>query len=376
MKRRRFLKKINVGIGGLAFLSSGLPACLSSGKGKRRNLKNWLWYRPFNNMSNDDRKRMFEKIKATGFDAILPEVYNSWGARYRSDRLPSSSDWLEQILPLAKEAGLEVHAWMWSMPCNLKNIHLKHPEWSAVNGKGESAFEKPAYVDYYKFMCPNREGVQEFVQKNVEELVKYTDLDGVHFDYIRFPDVILAEALQPKYNIVQDREYPEYDYCYCEVCRKKFKEQSGIDPMDLEDPSVNEAWRQFRYDSITNMVNNKLIPVIKKHNKFATAAVFPNWWHVRQEWSKWDLDAVLPMLYNKFYNEGIDWIEEMTKTGVNSLPKNISLYSGLAVSAFSPKELIQAIEASVNAGAGGISLFAADEIDDEQWKVLKSFLNG
>ena len=32
---------------------------------------------------------------------------------------------------------------------------------------GESALEKPAYVDYYKFLCPNYEGVYEYLVENV-----------------------------------------------------------------------------------------------------------------------------------------------------------------------------------------------------------------
>ena len=31
---------------------------------------------------------------------------------------------------------------------------------------------------------------------------------------MRYPDVILGADLQPKYNIIQDKELPEYDYDY------------------------------------------------------------------------------------------------------------------------------------------------------------------
>ena len=42
---------------------------------------------------------------------------------------------------------------------------------------------------------------------------KFRELTGIRLDYIRQLDVILASGLQPSYGIVQDREYPEYDYC-------------------------------------------------------------------------------------------------------------------------------------------------------------------
>ncbi|MGE5457771.1 MAG: Tat pathway signal protein, partial [Methanococcaceae archaeon] len=187
-------------------------------------------------------------------------------------------------------------------------------------------------------------------------------------DYIRFPDVILAETLQPKYGIVQDKEYPEYDYCYCEVCQKEFRKQSGIDILQLKDPSKNKEWRQFRYDRITHLVNDILVPVAHANKKLITAAVFPNWEMVRQQWPVWKLDAVLPMLYNNFYNKGIDWIKEQTEKGVASLTGRLPLYSGLFIPQLSPEDMTKAIEASYSGGASGIVLFSAQSMTDAHWK--------
>ncbi len=61
-------------------------------------------------------------------------------------------------------------------------------------------------------------------------------LGSYHLDYIRYPDVILPVALWPKYNLVQDKEYPEFDFCYCDVCRDEFKNASGVDPKAIADP--------------------------------------------------------------------------------------------------------------------------------------------
>jgi uncharacterized lipoprotein YddW (UPF0748 family) len=372
MRRREFLKRVSVGV--LDLFLGQLSFKTSWAKGTPE-MKNWAWYRARSEISGDEQRKLMDKMRAAGIQAILPEVYNSHNARFRSQRLPVSAPVLEQLIPMAKSAGLEVHAWMWSMPNNIEKSHVQHPEWFAVNGKGESALQKPAYVDYYKFMCPNRPGVQEFVEENVKELAQYDDLDGIHLDYIRLPDVILAENLQPKYGIVQDREYPEYDYCYCEICRSLFEAEHDLDPLNLKDPSENQAWRQFRCDSITNLVNDRLIPAGRKHDKVMTAAVFPNWQHVRQEWSKWHLDAVLPMLYNSFYNQTIGWIKEKTATGVHSLPDTVSLYSGLFVPALEPEELIDAIEKSLEAGADGVSLFAVGSMTDRHWAVLSKYMN-
>ncbi|MDN5200174.1 Tat pathway signal protein [Fulvivirgaceae bacterium BMA10] len=375
MDKRKFLKLSSLSALGLLhtnqLLSSSDPNMLKSSGVKKGTMKNWVWITPDTKASADDWKKRFAMMKEAGIDAILPEVYTGSGAYFESSRLPVRDAWLERLIPIARAMDLEIHTWMWTMPCLIPEIVEKHPKWYNVNRKGESSSTKPAYVNYYKFLCPSREPVHEFIKGTVKELSQY-DVDGVHFDYVRHPDVILAEALQPKYNIVQDKEYPEYDYCYCENCRSLYKAQHGEDPLKMDDPSKSETWRQFRYDLISNLVNNKLIPEAKKQNKMVSAAVFPNWQNVRQEWHTWKLDAALPMLYHNFYNEDINWIKEQCAIGTKSLKYDTKLYSGLFVPQLSPGELSKAVKASMQGGASGISLFAFGSMKEAHWKALKT----
>jgi hypothetical protein len=48
------------------------------------------------------------------------------------------------------------------------------------------------------------------------------------------PDVILPVSLWKNYGIEQKEELPEYDYCYCDVCRELFKAKTGQDPLELK----------------------------------------------------------------------------------------------------------------------------------------------
>ena len=333
-------------------------------------IRNWAWIVTDTKVSADDWKRRFEKMKASGIDAVLPQIYASHKAFFASSRLPIESEWLELLLPLAQDAGLECHAWMWSMPCNNPGILEEHPEWYVVNAKGESARDKPAYVPYYKFMCPSRPGVREFVSGTVRELSSIDGLSGVHLDYIRFPDVILPEALQPKYDIVQDREYPQYDYCYCDKCCDGFASESGLDARNLKDDNELDRWKAYRASLITALVRDHLVPVAREAGKEITAAVFPNWFHVRQKWWEWGLDAVLPMLYHGFYNEEIPWIGEMTRSGIERLPADTPYYSGLFVPHISPENMSLAYTTALDAGAKGISLFNSSSMSDAHWDRL------
>ena len=337
---------------------------------KKRQLNNWAWITTDLKASTSDWQKLFAQLQQAGIDAILPEIFDSRRAYYTSQHLPVGGEWLEKILPLAKQEGLEVHAWMWTMPCNIPEIHEKHPEWFMINRKQVSCLTKPAYVDYYKFLCPSRQEVHEFLQRRVQELSAFEALDGIHLDYIRYPDVVIAAALQPRYGISQDREYPEYDYCYCDVCRAQFRAQHGVDPLELQDPSTDEAWRQFRYDRITSLVNDSLLPLAHRHGKKLTAAVFPNWEAVRQQWMNWQLDGFMPMLYHNFYYGDVSWIRAQTEKGVQMLAGRSPLFRGLFVPKLDPDELERAIKGSLAAGASGICLFHANALSGAHWRSL------
>jgi len=289
---------------------------------------------------------------------------------------------------IAKNASLEFHAWI---PTLIQgNIQKRGFELYAINGKGESAFDNPPYVNHYKFLCPNREKVYKFLADLYGAVSDVPEVDGIHLDYIRFPDVILGKGLWKKYGLVMDREYPEYDYCYCDKCVSDFKQKTGIDIQSVDDPSNVPEWKQYRCDLITRMVN-RLAKVVHSKGKKINAAVFPGPGSVakrtvRQEWDKWDLDAVFPMNYNDFYAKGPEWIGEVTKEEATALGGKIPFYSGLFICPYPenksrekdpenhgliPEELAMAIRLSMENGATGICLFTPGRMTRGHWEALE-----
>jgi len=290
----------------------------------------------------------------------------------------------KRVGALVEKAGMEFHAWIPTM------VQGKNPKISedlySYNRNGESALDKPAYVPYYTFLCPSKEGSYDFLASLYGSVAAVPEIDGIHLDYIRFPDVILAEGLWDKYGLVMDKEYAEYDYCYCDRCTGDFMEKTGIDIKAAADdaPQVQE-WKQFRYDLITNLVG-RLAKVVHEKDKKINAAVFPGPTiakaKVRQEWNKWDLDAVYPMNYNDFYLKGAEWIGEVVKEEVASVNSTIPIYSGLFICpnpenksnendpenhGLLPSELETAIRVSMENGATGICLFTPERMKPEHW---------
>lgn len=327
----------------------------------------WAWMTLRGGLKDKELRKSFKVMKRSGIDGLLilqPGIPN--------ENFPG-------IAALAKKEGLSVHIWIpVTNPHGGKDLQSEHPEWFQVSREGKSTLEAPPYVSYYKWLCPNNPGAHDYLVGLMQSLAKLDYLDGVHLDYIRFPDVILPVGIQPKYDLVQDKEYPEFDFCYCEHCRKKFQSQTGIDPMDFEDPANNREWVQFRYNSITELVNN-IYEVVHPEGKMLSAAVFPTpqlaKQLVRQDWANWKIDALMPMIYHEYYYEPLSWIETATREGVEGLNGRIPLYSGVFVGWIEAEEMDDMVSYSEKAGADGICLFNSNMMTKKQWKELGKALN-
>lgn len=318
----------------------------------------YVWMGEGNNHTDEYLKAQFQKLEEAGVDGVMYLC--------SPDRYPA-------VIAIANQFGLEIHAWQVILNCRDQDVMEKRTNWFTVNGKGESSLDHPPFVGYYKWLCPSNEEVQEYIVKKVDRLADIDGLKSIHLDYIRHSDVILPITLWDKYGLVMDREYPEFDFCYCNVCIRKFKEMTGIDPSKLDDPSQNKDWRQFRYDSITQLVN-RLADVAHKKGKLLTAAVFPTPTIakklVRQDWIDWKLDRIYPMVYHSFYEKDVRWIKEAIREGVEALEGRAPLYSGLYIPGLNPEELTQAIDFSFAGGATGICLFGYERMQEDHWKIF------
>ena len=317
--------------------------------------KFYVWMGEGKNHSDDYLERQFKKLREAGVDGVM---YMCSAERYPG------------IIEIADQAGLEIHAWQVVLNCREKDVMENHKGWFTINGRGESSLDYPPYVGYYKWLCPSNEYVQEYIEIKVSRLAGIEGLESIHLDYIRHSDVILPIGLWKKYNLMMDREYPEFDFCYCDVCLREFKTQTGIDPSKFEDPSLNKEWEQYRCDSITRLVN-RLVEVVHQKGKLVTAAVFPTpaiaKKLVRQDWINWKLDMVYPMVYHNFYEKNVGWIKEAVHEGVEALNAKAPLISGLYIPSLDPDELGEAIAFSFEAGAAGICLFGYEGMNAEHW---------
>jgi hypothetical protein len=345
MKKREFIKKAL-----LASAATQLPVTGFSTAApiKETAHKHWVWINPNHNDKEEDLLAKYKHFYEAGIRGIFFE------------------DDSEKHFRAAKKNKIEAHRWMWTLNRGEKDLLAAHPEWYAVNRKGESCSDKPPYVNYYRWLCPSREEVHQYLEAQVNEILKKDYVDGIHLDYVRYCDVILPVNLWDKYGIDQTKELPEYDYCYCDICRSKFKEQKGKDPLEMQYPDQSLSWRKYRYDNVTRLVN-RLSKVAASYKKSITAAVFPTpevaRRIVRQDWTNWNLNGICPMIYHGFYKEDVSWIGDAVAEGMHWLCGKFPIYAGLYLPDFKNTD-------ELRQGASGVSLFG--NVTEEVLATLKA----
>ncbi len=354
MKRRTFLELAGAGAAAMA-VPAGLPA---SGRGAP--FRAWSWVHGSADPTIDWRAR-FGRLREAGISGVLV----GGGATAR-------------IAEAAHAEGMIFHAWTWILNRSGDAwVKANHPEWFDVSRNGESSLTKPPYVGYYQWLCPTRPEVRAYLAAKVREIGDIPGVDAVHLDYIRHPDVILPVGLWAKYRLVQDHEMAEYDFCYCEVCRATFAARVGYDPMSRSDPTADVAWREFRWQSVTDLVRI-LAAAVRERGSEISAAVFPTptlaRLQVRQAWDQWPLDSVFPMTYHRFHEQDIAWIGTAVREGMAAIPTREPLYAGLYLPDLDPASAVAAVQVVRDAGGAGVAFFEAGGLTDRHLAALAEVL--
>ena len=323
-------------------------------KAPERMVKNWMWEGFHEDWSDEQYTQHFQKAYDCGISAILFGGYN------------------ERIYRLCHEAGLECHYWNWTL--NRHELVETHPEWYAVSRTGKSCAVEPPYVGYYHFLCPSRQEVIDYLVDDFEQKSHLPYVDGMHLDYIRFPDILLPVDLWKNYGLEQTSESPEFDFCYCDSCRHHFEQRYGYDPLQLEYPMASPAWLSFRYDAVTQVVK-AIHSQMDKQGTFLSAAVFPTpdmaRKMVRQDWDHWGIDAYFPMIYNNFYRDGVTWIGQAVEECVRAVQGKAAIYAGVMFPDIKD-DFEHALDEAYGHGASGISFFA--EPDEAHLEQLKRYM--
>lgn len=164
--------------------------------------------------SPGDISTTFEKLRTAGINTVFFQVRGACTVLYPSEIEPWSGvlagklgedpgwDPLDTAISEAHKRGLDIHAWINVFPAwpvsesprgpqetEPRHVMLEHPEWLARNRRGEiMPIDKSEARHSYAFLSPSVPAVRAHIIRVVEEIVSNYEVDGLHLDYVRFPD--------------------------------------------------------------------------------------------------------------------------------------------------------------------------------------------
>lgn len=382
------MKSVYISIIVLAMSAIFFSSAASGNSAVRPDKKAWGWLNSISKLTDEQVESYFAKAKTAGIDAVILEIHNGYPVGMTDTTDFTDYDAIKQAkraAVFAKKYKMELHLWMWTVNRCEKNLRAAHPDWYQVSAEGNSCLDVKLYNrEHYRWLCPSRPEVLEYLKARVDELVDIDGIAGIHFDFIRYPDVILPRGLWESRGVFQDKVYPQWDHCYCKYCRESFKNMTGLDPIELQDPSANEQWVKYRYDAVVKLAN-ALADEVHKHHKIASAAVFASPSEsrklVRQDWSRFThMDILFSMLYYKFYAQPDEWVITATSEGVREMKKNHCrgyLCTGLMVDKDTQGYLGQIFDYAKSGGSKGICIFSIDGADKVPgyWDALTSAIS-
>lgn len=186
----------------LLFLLFALLAGTGAGQEAVPEATRSIWITRWDWRTAEDVERIVEQCAEAGFDELLFQVRGNASTFYPSKLEPWAAelggadpgfDPLALALSLAHERGLALQAWFnvvpawWGSepPTDPAHVVNAHPEWLWYDASGA---RQPWSERFYVSLNPCLPEVRAHVVAVATELLERYPVDGLHLDYVRFPN--------------------------------------------------------------------------------------------------------------------------------------------------------------------------------------------
>ncbi|MBI3005640.1 MAG: family 10 glycosylhydrolase [Ignavibacteriales bacterium] len=251
-------------------------------------------------------QEVFQRAREAKLNMVFFQVRGNGDAFYRSrhepwsvlltDTLGCDPGWdpLQFAVDEAHRHGLELHAWVNTFPVwrgikpptesTPRNVMLEHPEWLVCDSAGKPALPVPPNNEYI-WVSPGIPAVRQHVVNVVTDIVENYDIDGIHFDYIRYPE-----------------GSPQFGFSHDSTSVARFNSAEG-NPYKLSwDHWQREQVNQFVFDAYNS------ITTLKPWVKMSAAVIgkymgsgWTSYFAVYQDPRRWmevgKIDFIVPMVY-------------------------------------------------------------------------------
>jgi uncharacterized lipoprotein YddW (UPF0748 family) len=262
-------------------------------------------------------------------------------------------DPLRDLVAEAHAHGIEVHAFVivnaiWNRHPTLLPLpaHPQHPfnlhGWNAATGAlhtgrdnwltrsllpdgtpGAALTFQGHRIGAEFWMDPGHPDYAAYTVDVFTHLVRQYDIDGLHLDRIRYPELGVAGQTPTTGTNIG----------YNETSLQRFRQRRGL-PEDAVPAQNDPAWNQWRRDQVTNLVRRIYLeslaikPQVKVSGAFIAFGGFSSWpsaeafWRVYQDWDAWTregiVDIAIPMNYKREhvaaqvtqYNQWNEWTKD------------------------------------------------------------------
>lgn len=231
------------------------------------------------------------QLSENGFNAIFVNMCWGYVADYNSEVLPvhpdveQKGDQIEQCLNACRKYGVELH--VWKVCWNMGN---RTPEALVKKMQDGQRTQKTSNGSNTRYLAPHIPENFDLERRALLEIVSRYKVDGIHFDYIRYPDsnTDYSDSARYAFELAIGRKVEKWP----DDCRAAGKDYS--------------EFLKWRRGNITRLVETvyKEAKEIRKDIK-VSAAVFSDWEGAREwvgqdaaDWiEKGYLDFVCPMDY-------------------------------------------------------------------------------
>ncbi len=337
-----------------------------------------IWVTRYDYKTPTDIQQVMDNCAGAGFNAVMFQVRGNGTVSYDSNIEP----WAEQYdftdpgydplaiaVAEAHRRGLQLHAWVNVMPAwrgeqapPVRNqLYNAHPEWFWYDQTGKRQPLVHRVGDrtraWYASINPCLPEVRQYLCNVMGELVHKYDVDGLHMDYIRFPN-------EP---VVPGERIP--DYPRDQRTLALYRQATGKAPDD--DPAL---WNKWRCDQVTQLVGDVhrtirqarpgtvLTAAVSSDADRATRGYF-------QDARRWAALGIIDGLILMNYTDDLDTFQKRNRTWLERpINPEVPIYPGLTFrDAGTPRQSAinaqQQIAAAMQT-AGGFCVFAYSHLFD------------
>lgn len=253
---------------------------------------------------------LFDRLATMGINVVFLETVNASYPIFPSEVAPTQNpllagwDALASGVKLAHERDMELHAWTWIFAAaNQRHNELmgqpqyylgpvltEHPDWGTGDRRGDPFHARSGKA----FFDPANPEVQNYLIELLTEIATKYDVDGIQFDYIRYP-----------FQEITRNEV----YGFGDAARTEFRLSGGYpDPVTMGIGDRHwQQWQDFRVAQVDQFVEKATTSLREtRPDLILSAAVFAiprdrRLDQIQQNWEAWVeaeyLDLLVPMTY-------------------------------------------------------------------------------